>query len=279
MRKVIISILVVISVSFADTLVVNKSGYSTYIQKNEFILPEGESVVGPIKLIPMGKIENLIINPQSQDVSVVGYIFEPPKESWLDNIVGKTISVEGDGRVITGTVISVKDGYITLDTKRGVVITTIPNFPNRLSSPFSWQEILSPRITVRLKSNRPQNTVLDILYPVGGFSWEVNYVGKISRDKVQIYEFYTIKNDTFLSLKDVELYIKDGEKLLKLYNKTYIEPYTSKVLKFREFVGNVSGKTIKVPQIYNIPASTINLYKDNVFLGTFRIVNNSINLP
>ncbi|MCX7760668.1 MAG: hypothetical protein N2Z81_05720 [Hydrogenothermaceae bacterium] len=279
LRKVVAGILALFSISFADSLTVNKSGFSTYTQINEFILPEGESVVGPIKLLPLAKVESLVITPTDSTVSVVGYVFEPSRSNWIENIVGKTISIEGEGRVISGTVISVKDGYITIDTKRGLIITTLPTFPSRLSSSLNWQDLMSPKITVRLKSLKPQNASVKISYPLEGFSWQVSYVGNVMKDKVLIQEFYTIKNETSLNLKDVELYIKDRDMTVKLFNKTFIEPYTSKVVKYREMEGSLSGKVIKIPEKYNLNNTTINLYKDNIFLGTFKVINNTVNLP
>ncbi|MEZ0324071.1 MAG: hypothetical protein ABWJ98_07165 [Hydrogenothermaceae bacterium] len=279
MRRFIAGILALFSISFADSLTVNKSGFSTYTQINEFVLPEGEGVVGPIKLLPLAKVDSLVITPMDSTVSVVGYVFEPSRSNWIENIVGKTISLEGEGRVISGTVISVKDGYITIDTKRGLVITTLPTFPNRLSSSLNWQDLMSPKITIRLKSLKPQNATVKISYPLEGFSWQVSYVGNIIKDKVLIQEFYTIKNETSLNLKDIELYVKDRDRIIKIFNRTFIEPYTSKVVKYREIEGILSRKTIRIPERFNLNNININIYRDSIFLGSFKVINNTVNLP
>ncbi|MCX7738024.1 MAG: hypothetical protein N2Z80_01205 [Hydrogenothermaceae bacterium] len=276
----LLTAVIVINLAFADTLIVNRTGLSTYIQRTEFILPEGESVVGPIKLLPVGKAENVLIKPDNKkDVSFIGYVFEPQKEKWIENMLGKVVSLEGEGRVISGTIISVKDGYIIIDTKKGIVISTFPNFPSRLSSSLSWQDTVAPKITVKLRSKKPQNAVINISYPVEGFSYYVNYVANIEKDSLLIQEFYHIKNDTSLYLKDIELSVKEGDKINKLYNKTYIEPYSSKVLLTRSIrIDKISGKTVNIPAQYNLNGAVINLYKDGIFLGTIKVQNSTISI-
>lgn len=275
----LLTAVIVINLAFADTLIINRTGLSTYIQRTEFILPEGESVVGPIKLLPVGKVENVLIKPDNKDVSFIGYVFEPQKEKWIENMLGKVISLEGEGRVISGTIISVKDGYIIIDTKKGIVISTLPSFPSRLSSSLSWQDIVAPKITVKLRSKKPQNAVINISYPVEGFSYQVNYVANIEKDSLLIQEFYHIKNDTSLYLKDIELAVKEGDKINKLYNKTYIEPYSSKVLLTKSIrIDKISGKTINIPTQYNLNNAVINLYKDGIFLGTVKVQNSTISI-
>lgn len=271
----ILSALVMFGFSFADSLIVGKSGYSTYIQKAEFILPEGESVVGPIKLLPYSKTDSLLINPQQQDVSVVGYVLEESRDKTLNAVVGKNVSLEGDGRVINGTVISVKDGYITMDTKKGTVITTLPVFPGRVSTLLNWQESLAPKITVKLKSSKPKNIVIDLRYPLEGFSYHVHYVANIEKNQLLLQEFYRIVNETPLNLKDIELYVKEGDKLTKLYNKTYIEPFSVKVLNTKTWKLDISGKSAKLP-VSNV---TVSLYKDGIFTGDIKVSNNTLNVP
>lgn len=275
-KTVIIILLAFIKLTFADGLVVAKNGFSTYSQKAEFILPEGESVVGPIKLLPYAKLESILIKPGSSDVFVVGYVLEQGREKNIEAIIGKNISIEGDGRVITGTVVSVKDGYITLDTKKGMIITTFPTFPSRISSPLNWQNSMSPQITVKLKSLKPKNSMLNIVYPIDGFSYQVYYIGNIEGNQLTIQEFYRINNSTSLGIKDIELYVKeDSGKIVKLYDKTYIEPFSSKVINTKNYKFNISGKTLKLP-LNNI---TLSLYKDGIFIGDIRITNSIITIP
>lgn len=271
-KLTILLTMVLFGFSFADSLVVGRGGYSTYIQKVEFMLPEGESVVGPIKLLPYSKTDSLIIKPQHQGISVVGYAMEESRDKTL---VGKTVSLEGDGRVINGTVVAVKDGYITVDTKKGTVITTFPSFPGKVSTPLNWQDSLAPKVTVKLKSTKPTNTIINITYPVEGFSYQLNYVANIEKGQMTLQEFYRIVNDTPLNLKDIELYITDGDKVTKLYNKTYTEPFSVKVLNTRTWKFDASGKSVKVP-VNNV---TISLYKDGVFVGDIKVINNTLNIP
>lgn len=272
---VILSALVVFGQVFADSLIVSRSGSSTYVQKAEFILPEGESVVGPIKLLPYSKTSSILIKPQQPEVSLVGYILEDRKDRSINSIVGKTVSIEGDGRVINGTVVDIKDGYVTIDTKKGTVITTLPSFPGKVSMTLNWQESLAPRVTIKLKASKPGNVTIDINYPVEGFSYQVSYVGNIDKNQLILQEFYRVSNETPLSLKDIELLIKDGERLVKLYNKTYIEPFSTKVLNTRTWKIDVSGKSVKLP-LNNI---TVSLYKEGVFVGDVKVNNGTINLP
>lgn len=277
MKKIVIVILLAfIKLTFADGLVVAKNGFSTYSQKAEFILPEGESVVGPIKLLPYAKLESILIKPGNSDVFVVGYVLEQGREKNIEAIIGKNISIEGEGRVITGTVVSVKDGYITLDTKKGMIITTFPTFPSRISSPLNWQNSMSPQITVRLKSIKPKKSILNIVYPIDGFSYQVYYIGNIEANQLTIQEFYKINNSTSLGIKDIELYVKeDSGKIVKLYDKTYIEPFSCKVINTKNYKFNISGKTVKLP-LNNI---TLSLYKDGIFIGDIKITNSTITIP
>lgn len=134
---------------------------------------------------------------------------------------------------------------------------------------------MSPKITIKLKSTKPKNSILNVIYPVDGINYQVYYIGSIDKNQLTVQEFYRINNSTSLSLKDIELYIKDGDKVVKLYEKTYIEPFSSKVINTKNYRLDISGKTVKVP-LNNI---TISIYKDGVFVGDIKVVNNTVNIP
>ena len=163
LKKISAIILFLFSFSFADSLIVNKKGASTYIQYSQFLLAQGETIIGPIQLLPMANTDDLVIKPSDSSVKISGYMVEPTKENFIENLIGKTISIEGDGRVIRGTVISVKDNFITLDTKNGVAVTTLPTFPNRLSSSLKWQDIQAPRVTIKLNSDKPVSAGINLI--------------------------------------------------------------------------------------------------------------------
>ncbi|MGB9766339.1 MAG: hypothetical protein ACPLXN_02590 [Sulfurihydrogenibium sp.] len=267
-----------VSKVYADTLVVNKKEFSTYIQYSQFLLAQGETVVGPIQLIPVAKVDSILIKPTNKEVKVLGYMVEPTKENWVENLVGKTVSIEGEGRVVKGTVISVKDGYITVDTKNGVVITTLPTFPNRLSSSLKWQELMSPKITLKLYSDKPTSIGINMFYPVSGFEWDVVYNAEIQGNKVIFNGFYEIKNQTALRLIDVALFIKDNERTIKLYDKTIVEPYSSKVVNIDSLVLNYS-KEIKVESKKYLPNGKVAVYKNSTFIGYGSLNNGVLRLP
>ncbi|ACN99224.1 hypothetical protein SULAZ_1181 [Sulfurihydrogenibium azorense Az-Fu1] len=280
MKKILTFILFFVSLSkvFADSLIVNNKDLSTYIQYSQFLLAQGETVIGPIQLLPVGKVDSVLIKPTDKDVKVVGYVVEPTKENWVENLVGKTISIEGEGRLVRGTVISVKDGYITIDTKNGVVITTLPVFPNRLSSALKWQDLMAPKITIKLYSEKPSSSGINILYPVSGFEWNVIYNAEIQEDKVVLKGFYEIKNNTAVRLTDVSLYIKSGERTIKLYDKTVIEPYTSKLVLIDKFVLN-KAKEVKVESKKFLPDGKVSVYKNSTFIGYGNLTNGVLRLP
>lgn len=280
MKKILTFILFFVSLSkvFADSLIVNNKDLSTYIQYSQFLLAQGETVIGPIQLLPVGKVDSVLIKPTDKDVKVVGYVVEPTKENWVENLVGKTISIEGEGRLVRGTVISVKDGYITIDTKNGVVITTLPVFPNRLSSALKWQDLMAPKITIKLYSEKPSSSGINILYPVSGFEWNVIYNAEIQEDKVVLKGFYEIKNNTAVRLIDVSLYIKSGERTIKLYDKTVIEPYTSKLVLIDKFVLN-KAKEVKLESKKFLPDGKVSVYKNSTFIGYGNLTNGVLRLP
>lgn len=262
----------------ADSLVVDKKGFSTYIQYSQFLVAQGETVVGPIQLLPVAKVESVLIKPTDKDVKVSGYLVEPTKENWVENLVGKTISIEGDGRLVRGTVISVKDGYITVDTKNGVVITTLPVFPNRISSSLKWQDLMAPKLTIKLYSEKPSSSGINILYPVSGFEWDVVYNVEIQDNKVIFNGFYEVKNNTALRLVDVSLYIKEGNKTIKLYDKTVIEPYSSKIINIDRIILNYN-KEIKLESKKYLPDGKVAVYKNSTFIGYGTLNNGILRLP
>jgi hypothetical protein len=277
-KKISVIILFLFGFSFADSLIVNKKGLSTYIQYSQFLLAQGETIIGPIQLLPMANTYDLVIKPSDNSVKISGYMIEPTKENFLENLIGKTISIEGDGRVIRGTVISVKDNFITLDTKNGVVVTTLPTFPNRLSSSLKWQDIQAPRVTIKLNSDKPVSVGINLIYPINGFSWDVVYTADISNNKVILSGFYKIVNNTPIRLNDITLYIKENERVVKLYDKTVIEPYTSKLV-------NIDRLELPYSKINTInskkyfPDGKVAVYKNNVFVGYGSIQNNMLRLP
>ena len=280
MRKILAFLFTFLALSkvYADSLIVNNKELSTYIQYSQFLLAQGETVIGPIQLLPVGKVDSILIKPTDKDVKVVGYIVEPTKENWVENLVGKTISIEGEGRLVRGTVISVKDGYITIDTKNGVVMTTLPVFPNRLSSALKWQDLMAPKLTIKLYSEKPASSGINILYPVSGFEWNVIYSAEIQGDKVVLNGFYEIKNNTAVRLTDVALYIKSQDRVVKLYDKTVIEPYTSKLVLIDKFVLN-NAKEIKVESKKFLPDGKVAVYKNSTFIGYGNLTKGVLRLP
>ncbi len=270
--------LIIFAFSYADSIIVAKKGNATYIQYSQFLLAQGETVIGPIQLLVGADIGNILIKPSNSDIKVLGYISEPASNNLLENLVGKTISVEGEGRVIRGTVISVKDEFITLDTKNGVVIITIPKFPNRISSSLKWQDLLSPRITIKLSSNKPTNAGINLIYPITGFQWDVVYSAEISGNKVILNGFYKIINSTPVKLNDVNLYIKDGEKVIKLQENVIFESYTSKNISIDKVILPLQ-KEIKINSEKYFPDGKVAFYKNNVYIGNGIIVNKILKLP
>lgn len=277
-RRVFAFIFMLITFSYADSIVVDKKGNSTYIQYSQFLLAQGETVIGPIQLLVGADVDNILIKPSNSNIKVLGYVSEPTSNNILENLVGKTISVEGEGRLIRGTVISVKDEFITLDTKNGVVITTIPKFPNRISSSLKWQDLLSPRITIKLSSDKPTNAGINLIYPINGFQWDVVYSAEISGNNVILNGFYKITNSTPVRLNDVNLYIKDGEKVIKLQENVIFESYTSKVISIDKVILPLQ-KGIKINSEKYFPDGKVAIYKNNVYIGNGRIINKTLKLP
>jgi len=274
MKKIVLIFLVMFQFSFASELIVNKTGLSTYIQHAEFLVAEGESVIGPIGLLPIADTNSILIESPIKNILVEGYVLEKSFADWKKNMVGKIASVEGEGRFIKGKIMKIEKNYIQINTERGLVITTLPKFPSKISSSLNWQEIYSPRLTIKLKSDKSTNADFYIKYPVKNISWSVVYLLKIEKNKGTFYGYYTIKNKTPIKFSKTKVSLKISKKLIPLDNEITIEPFTEK-----RFLITSPIKVKISPQIRigkNLPNGTVSIYRNGVFEGYKRLINGII---
>ncbi|WP_457640834.1 hypothetical protein [Persephonella sp.] len=256
-KKGLIVSLFLFSISFGDILYLNKSGYSTYIQEEEFMVADGENIVGPIFLKPIAKTDSILI--EAEGIKIEGYFLENVNKNWKKNIIGKFISIEGEGRVVKGTVLDIEDNYIKLDTKKGYVVTTLPEFPSRLRSPLKWNELFSPQVTLKIKSGVAQTQIFKISYPVEGLSWKAEYILDIKNNHKKLYGFINIKNETAVEFKNVQVVLmdKDYRKDLK---EIHINSFGEKKLKLFE-------KEMKDKEMLDLPDGKVAVYKNGIFIG------------
>jgi len=274
MKRIVFLFLLMFQFSFASELIVNKTGLSTYIQHAEFLVAEGESVIGPIGLLPIADTNSILIESPIKNILVEGYVLEKSFADWKKNMVGKIASVEGEGRFIKGKIMKIEKNYIQINTERGLVITTLPKFPSKISSSLNWQEIYSPRLTIKLKSDKSTNADFYIKYPVKNISWSVVYLLKIEKNKGTFYGYYTIKNKTPIKFSKTKVSLKISKKLIPLDNEITIEPFTEK-----RFLITSPIKVKISPQIRigkNLPNGTVSIYRNGVFEGYKRLINGII---
>jgi len=262
MKKWIFYILLILNInlfniSFADTIILNKNGFSTYIQDVEYPLSEGINDIGPIYLKPFANLRGLRI--EGNGVDVLSYVVKNVGDSWKKRLLGKFVEIKGGGRTIKGKVININGKFIEIATKKGYVLTTIPKFPSRLSSPLSWQEIYSPQLDIRLKSRTVQTNTIKLIYPLKNISWYPEYI--LKDNSLEIY--ISIVNNTPVFLDDVNIKILGFFKPLYLKNKT-LGKFSIKKIKV------YSGKLSNVINKLN-GNDIVAVYRGNQFIGFKRI--------
>jgi len=253
--KALIFLLLLNLNTFANTLILTDNRYATYIQEEEFMLAEGENVIGPIHILPLALMDAVEIVGDNETVKSL--IFEKTSSNWKKNILGKSITIEGEGRVIRGKVISVEKDYITLNTKKGFVITTLPKFPSRISSPSTWEELFSPQLTLKVNSPESKSQVFKIRYPLEGIIWKVNYIMNITGGLNQLKGYIVITNNTPINFKKVDIIVNN--KIKKEFQQVSLPPYTEKKVLFIK-------KNIKSPADFApLPGGEVYIYKNGIF--------------
>jgi len=251
--SVLLILLFLINIAFADILILNRSGYSTYIQLVEYPLSEGINDIGPITLKPFADIRGLRI--EGKGISIVSYIVKNYGENWKDKLLGKYVEIKGRGKSIKGNIVKIDGNIVEVSSKKGYIVTTFPEFPGRIISPLNWKDIYSPQIDVRIKSNSVKTGVIKLIYPVKNLNWKPEYI--LKNDILEIY--VTLINNSPVSLDGVTIKIKGFYKPLTLKNKT-LERFSMKRIKV--FSGKLSSIARKLHG-----SETIAVYQGNQFIG------------
>ncbi len=276
MKKIIFFLLSIFSISFSSELIVNRTGMSTYIQHAEFLVADGESVIGPINLLPIADTQSVLIETPVKNITVMGYVLEKSFNDWKKNMIGKIASIEGEGRFIRGKIIKIENNYIQVNTERGLVITTLPEFPSKISSSLNWQEIYSPRLTIKLKSEKSTNADFYIKYPVRNINWDVVYSLNIKGNKGIFNGFYSIKNKTPLKFSKTKISLKNGSRLIKLDKEITIEPFTEKRFLITSPLKVRVSNQVRLNKTF--PNGIVSIYKNGIFQGYKKLINGIINL-
>ncbi len=267
MKKIAASILSlsILGISYSDELILKKKGSATYIQKEEFMVAEGENIVGPIFILPVANINGLVI--EGNDISVAGYVIEGNNRDWKDVLKGRIVSIEGEGRFIRGEVVNIKDNRIMIDTRKGFVVTTLPEFPSRLSSSQKWRELFSPRITLKISAKKAETKRFTLRYPVTGLNWNINYILSIKNNEKRLEGYIQIVNNTPMDLENINVKLIDKRKVLKELHETTLPAFSRKKVLF--YKGDFPAST-------SIPDGIVSVYRDGVFMGIKRIVNGNL---
>ncbi|MBK3331902.1 hypothetical protein GWK41_02320 [Persephonella atlantica] len=255
---VIVTLLIFFLNAFGNTLILSKSGYSTYIQEEEFMLAKGENIIGPITVLPNAVVDAVDIF--ADNVTINSIIYDRVHENWKKNLLGKYVTVEGEGRIIRGVVVYIGKKFITLDTKKGYVVTTIPEFPSRITSHLRWEELFSPQLTLKVNSPEAMSQTFKIRYPVYGFGWDIYYILTINDGIKQIKGFIKIINNTAVNLKKVSIEINGLKN--RRFSEISISPYSFKKVLF------IKKRIKNLEQIKGLPEGKVYIYKNGIFVKT-----------
>ena len=255
MKRLIALIFLIFGISYGDTLILTDGKYQTYIQQEEFMIAEGENIIGPISLLPIAIVD--AVDVSADNLSIKRLIIEKTSQDWKKNLLGKFVTVEGEGRVIRGTVISIDDRYITLTSKKGFVVTTIPEFSSRITSHLRWEELFSPQLTLKVSSQEAGTQIFRITYPIEGINWKISYILKI-KDGLKILKGYiVINNNSPVDFKRLNLVINGMIK--KSFKDMSIPPFTQKKIKF------IERRIQSVKDLENLPSGLVYVYKNGVY--------------
>ena len=223
-NKIIVFLLLIAGFTYADTLIINTDGKDTYVQEEKFMLADGENVLGPINLLPI--IYGDFLKFEIKDGYIISYVLNNFSTNWKENLKGKEISIEGNGRVISGKVVDIQGENIILNTAKGLVITTVPKFPSKISLKGNFGKSFSPSIDIKVYSKEVGEKVIKIIYPVKGIYYKVKYIAE--KDKLTPY--FVIKNKTPVNFEKITLKIK-GKLFTKTISNFYLPAYSKKVIK------------------------------------------------
>ncbi len=278
MRTVLFSILLIFSFSLADELIIGKKGkVSFYTQESEFLVAKGDSVVGPIDLLPMAQTDYLVIENENPDYRVLTYLIEPTFKDWKKNLLGKTVSYEGNGRIIKGVVRDISEKFITVETKRGVIVTTLPEFPSKISSHFNWKELYSPKITLRINSKISDSVKIYFKYPLANIYWEPFYILKVKGKTGKFYSFYNIKNQTQIYFNNIDIKIqKSKSKIFILAKKTSLPSLSEKRVEMNKPKSVNFNDRAYVGKEF--PDGKVIIYKNKMIIGYGKVINGYLKL-
>lgn len=261
MKKIVAVFLSMAFFAFGNTLILTKGKYSTYIQEEEFMLAQGENIIGPIQLLPTANIDAVEIFAGNS--SVTSFVVEKANQDWRKNLIGKHITIEGGGRIIRGEVISINGKYITLNSQKGFIVTTLPEFPSRISSALRWNELFSHQLTLKINSKEAVSQKIKLKYPITGINWKVIYTLNIINGIKKLNGYIVIQNNSPVDFRKIDLIIL-GMKERKI-SQISIPPFTEKRIKFVK-------KDIKsYSDISNLPSGKVFVYKNGVFIKSISL--------
>ncbi len=267
MKRFLVGILAAATLSYGNELLIQKTGYSTYIQEEEFMVAEGENVIGPVVLLPIAKLSGLVI--ESNDLKIDSFIIEGDNKNWKDALKGQVVSIEGEGRFIRGEVVEIEDNHIMIDTKKGYVVTTLPKFPSKLSSSQSWQELFSPKITFKIHAKEAKTKIFKLRYPVTGINWQASYVLKKENGKEILQGYLTLLNRTPLSLRNLDIKLYDNGHIIKEIKDTALPGFSKKEILFLK-------DELKNINLSSLPSGEVSVYQEGIFKGFKKLEDGSI---
>lgn len=261
MKRLIGLFLLIFGISYSNTLILTSGKYQTYIQQEEFMIAEGENIIGPISLLPIAVVD--AVDVSADNLSIKRLIIEKTSQDWKKNLLGKFITVEGEGRVIRGTVISIDDRYITISGKKGFIVTTIPEFSSRISSHLRWEELFSPQLTLKVNSQEARTQIFKVSYPIKGIKWKISYILKIRNGLKILKGYILIDNNTPVDFKRINLVING--KIKKTFKDMAIPPFTQKRIEF------MKRQIQSADDLKDIPIGYVHIYKNGVYKTSKRL--------
>ncbi len=256
MKKFLIFLLLFYS-AFSDEIYIYQDKSADYVQLEEFLVADGSSILGPIKLLPLAITRYLKIEPASKNIKIQTILLEEVSTDWKENIIGKNISIEGEGRFVRGKVKSIDGKFIVIDTSRGTIITTLPDFPEKITSILKWDELFSPYVMIKINSSFSGNSVFKIKYQVAGITWEPQYI--YDKNKSILEYFIKVKNNTNIAFNEVNLIIKDKNKTVIKLDKVNLEAKSMRIFKVKD----IPLKNGKMQSTIYLPDGDVAVYNDS----------------
>ncbi len=160
------------------------------------------------------------IDPSSVKIKLSGTVLEQNYRydlasfsTILDKYIDKEISLEKDGEISSGIVLSVSGRQIVL-RKKDSSLLIIPNFKDyRLSAGELPAGLLTrPTLVWKVAADKTGTNDIELTYQTGGINWEARYVAVIKDDgTMAMNSWISLRNNSGATYKNAKLKLVAGD--------------------------------------------------------------------